>query len=165
MPTERSTLSSAQRCAVQRRTLGSPAAASVITSSFLTSERDDAVSALQLQPDHEDIGVVTRAGQIGLQLVVAILALERELPVEFVGQRGAKRGPGVLALQGPIAGADIIVEAITRLHRPDQPAAQRVIDLHADVAAQYAGDALHHGLLAPRACGQCRRREAGGVPD
>src|SRR3954467_15161961 len=148
MPTERSTLSKAQRCAVTRRTLGSPAEASVITSSFLTLERDDAASALQLQPDQKDVGVVARARQIGLQLIVAILAFERELPVEFVGQRGAERGPGVLALRRAIAGADIIIEAIIRLHGPDQPAAQRVIDLNADVAAQGPGDALHHGFLA-----------------
>src|SRR5260221_5795180 len=146
MPTERSTLSSAQRCAVQRRTFGSPAAASVITPSLPTLERDDAVSTLQLQPDQEGAGVVIRTGRIGVQLIVAILALERELPVEFVGQRGAKGGPGVLALRRATAGADITVEAITRLHGPDQPAAQRVIDLHADVAAQYAADALHHGF-------------------
>src|SRR4029077_10581713 len=119
MPTERSTLSSAQRCEVQRCSLGSPAAASVITPSFLNLERDDAASTLQLQPDQEDIGVVIRAGGIGVQLVVTILAFERQFAGELVGQRGAKRSPGVLALQEAVAVArlaDIVVEAITCPH-------------------------------------------------
>src|SRR4051812_8726860 len=82
-------------------------------------ERDDAASALQLQPDQENAGIVVHAGRIGVQLIVAVLALERELPVEFIGQRGAERRPGVLALDRAGGGADVIVKAVARLHGPD----------------------------------------------
>src|SRR5882757_2932831 len=135
MPTERSTLSSAQRCPVQRRTSGSPSMISVIAS----SDGDDDASALQLQPDQEDIGVVGHPGGIGMQLVVAVLALERKFAGELVGQRAAERHPGVLALQAAVAvtgRADIVVETVPRPNRPDQPAPQRMIDLDADVAPQ-----------------------------
>src|SRR5438309_9839217 len=97
MPTERSTLSSAQRCPVQRRTFGSPWAMSVIVPPA-KSGRHDAVSALQLQPDQEDVGVVAGAG-VGLQLVIAVLALEPEIAVEFVGQGGAQRHTLILTLR------------------------------------------------------------------
>src|SRR6187401_2935062 len=151
MPTERSTLSSAQRCSVQRRTFGSPWAMSVIVPPAKSGRHDD-VSALQLQPDQEDVGVIARTG-VGLQQVVAVLALEPEIAVELVGQRGAERHSLILALLAARAGArvaDVFVPAIARLQRPDQPAPQRMIDLYADVAAQRAGPAGDHGFLGAR---------------
>src|SRR5215218_8694337 len=120
MPTERSTLSSAQRCSVQRRTFGSPWAMSVIVPPAKSGRHDD-VSALQLQPDQEDIGVVARA-DVGLQLVVAVLALEPEIAVELVCQSGSYRHTPIFTCHARAQVADVFVETIPRPQRPDQPA-------------------------------------------
>ena len=86
----------------------------------------------------------------GAELVVAVLALERELAVELVGDR---RRATCACRRGPSR----VVEAIADLQRADQPAAEGVIDLQADVAPQHAGHAGDDDLVGLRAAGRASR--------
>src|SRR3954465_9640101 len=98
------------------------------------------VCALALQPEaqqHDGRGVFG-GRHARTQPFLAQLGLELHHAIELVNKRAGDRVAVVLARR-----ADIVVDAVIELHRTDQPAAERMLDLEADVAGEDARGAGH----------------------
>src|SRR5271165_5861076 len=92
-------------------------------------------SALQPQAEEPDAGDVVRARDVGAIPFLAVLAFERELAGEQIGERYRCREAVVHA---DIATID--VARVRELCRADEPATEGMIDLDADLAREHAGN-------------------------
>ena len=114
-------------------------------------------SALQAQGQEHRGRLIGMAALGRGQPIVAQLAFDLHDRIQFVDQPGDRVVAIILARL-----ADIIVVAVAQGSGRDQPAPQRVIDLHADVAAERGRDALQSRFIDLRHCRELHRGQAGG---
>ena len=98
----------------------------------------------QRRPTVRDIGGVVGALHVRLQPLVAHLALHLPRARQLVDDAG---GCGVAMVHA--VRADVVVEAVAELGGADQPAPERMIDLHPVVVAEHAGDARRASIRSP----------------